>query len=89
MRCRQRRLLEFDLEISLGTGFGLGQQFGESNHLQGALAQLKAFKKKLEDGLVNETLPDDVRRAAVPPLETSGQLQSLILLALGCTEAPC
>ena len=57
--------------------------------LQGALAQLKAFKKKLEVGLANETLPDDVRRAAVPPLDTAGQLQSLILLALGCSEAPC
>src|SRR5689334_9972011 len=36
----QRRLLEFDLEISLGSVFGLGQQLGESNDLQRALAQI-------------------------------------------------
>ena len=36
----QRRLLELDLEVSLGPALGLGQQLGQPDHLQGALAEI-------------------------------------------------
>jgi hypothetical protein len=92
------RSLQTAVQLEAGYEFLIGQftRLLDGDHAQavallnGALAQLKEFKKKLQDGLVNDTLPADIRHAAETSLATSDQLQSLIFLALGgCTEAPC